>query len=214
MSFSVFSPLVSLAALAISLFTLWFTILRRGFVKSTHPAFIAVRYDFVGKPVPQAKIFLRTLLFSTGKRGRVIESLLLRVHDEHRVDEFSFWGMGDKDLVRGSGLFVPETGIATNHHFNPLNADELFAFKSGTYHIELVAKLLGRRELVSLWKIPLQIPAGVFSEGLTPDEAVFFNWSPGLGRYITSVENRSKDGSTGVSHALARDAHTDRGGKT
>jgi hypothetical protein len=35
---------------------------------STHPAFIALRYDFVGKQFPQAKIFLRSLLYSTGKR--------------------------------------------------------------------------------------------------------------------------------------------------
>lgn len=208
MSLAFLSPVVSLAALAISLFTLWFTILRRGTVKSTHPAFIAVRYDFVDKLVPQAKIFLRVLLFSTGKRGCVIESLFLRVHGEDRVTEFSFWGMGDKDLVRGSGLFVSETGLAANHHFNPLNAEELFAFKTGTYEVELMAKLLGRSSAASLWRIPLQIPAGVFGEHLTPDEAVFFNWSPDKVQYIASVENRSKDLPT-VVPLPQRPTHTD-----
>lgn len=192
MTLSLLSPIVSVIALAVSLFTLWFTILRRGTVRSTHPAFIAVRYDFVNKTVPQAKIFLQALLFSTGKRGRVVESLFLRVREGERQAEFSFWGMGDKDLVRGSGLFVPETGIATNHHFNPLDADELFLFKPGTYSIELVAKLLGRRKLMSLWQILLQIPAGAFGDDITPDTAVFFNWSAEQGRYIASVESRSK----------------------
>lgn len=70
---------VSIIALIVLLFTAWFTILHRGSVRSTHPSFIAFRYDFVDKQVPQAKIFLRTLLFSTGKRGLVIENLFLRV---------------------------------------------------------------------------------------------------------------------------------------
>src|SRR6266478_2627830 len=100
------STAVSVVALAVSLFALWFSVLRRGKVCSTHPAFIAMRYDFVGKKFPQAKIFLRSLLYSTGKRGRVIESLFLRVKEGRRNAEFSFWGYGDEGLVRGSGLFV------------------------------------------------------------------------------------------------------------
>lgn len=97
-----YSVAISGVALAVSLFTLWFSILRRGKVCSTHPAFIAIRYDFVGKKFPQAKIFLRSLLYSTGKRGRVVESLFLRVNEGARNAEFSFWGYGDKDLVRGA----------------------------------------------------------------------------------------------------------------
>src|SRR3989338_7287383 len=111
MALAYISPIVSALALVISLFTLWFTILRRGTVRSTHPSFVAFRYDFVGKKAPQAKIFFRALLFSTGKRGQVIESLFLRVREGTRQAEFSFWGYGDKDLVRGSGLFLPESGV-------------------------------------------------------------------------------------------------------
>lgn len=192
MIFSIVSPLVSVVALIVSLFTLWFTILRRGTIKSTRPALIAVRYDFVNKPVPQAKIFLRILLFSTSKRGCVVESIFLRVHHGESWIEFSFWGMeqGKGDLMRGSGLFVPETGIVANHHFNPLNINKLFLFKPGTYSIELVVKQLGRRNLKSLWQIPLQIPDGAFDGGITPDITVFFNWSVEQGQYIASVDNR------------------------
>ena len=138
MTFADISPIVSVIALAISLFTLWFTILRRGTVRSTHPLFVAFRYDFVDKKVPQAKIFFRALLFSTGKRGQVIESFFLRVHEGSRQAEFSFWGHGDKDLIRGSGLFVPETGVATNHHFNPVDTETLFRFSQGLYSMELI----------------------------------------------------------------------------
>ncbi len=185
------SPVVSIAAFGISLFTLWFTILRRGEVRSTHPSFIAIRYDFVGKKAPQAKIFHRALLYSTGKRGHAVESLFLRVREGARHEEFSFWGYGDKDLVRGSGLFVPENGIATNHHFNPLDTNKLFLFSKGTYSLELVAKLAGGDRLFSLWTVTVEMPEGVFGNTVTDDTAVFFSWSPGQKRYIASVEQRS-----------------------
>lgn len=187
----IISPIISVVALCVSIFTAWFTIFRRGVVRSTHPSFIALRYDFVDKPVPQAKIFLRTLLYSTGKRGSVIESLFLRVAEGERSEEFSFWGYGDKDLVRGSGIFVPETGVVTNHHFNPLHTESLFRFSHGTYKIELVAKLVGRKRLVSLWSILLDVPLSVFDQRIGQDAAVYYNWSPEENRYLASVEKRS-----------------------
>jgi hypothetical protein len=198
MTLSEFAPAVSVAALALSLFTLWFTVVRRGTVRSTHPSFVAFRYDFVGEKLPQAKIFLRTLLFSTGKRGHVIEVLFLRVAEGSRKAEFSFWGHGDKDLIRGSGLFVPESGIATNHHFNPIDADSLFRFSGGTYSLELVAKLVGRKRLIPLWAIALEMPAQAFANSISRQTAVFFSWSAEQSRYVSSVESRS-----GAVHALA-----------
>ncbi len=184
------SSIVSIFALAVSLFTLWYTILRRGSIRSTHPSFIALRYDFVGKPVPQAKVFLRTLLFSTGKRGLVIENLFLRISEGTRSEEFSFWGYGDKDIVRGSGIFVPEIGIVTYHHFNPLHTEKLFMFSQGRYTLELVAKVVAKRNLISLWTIELDVPAGAYDTNIPRDRAIYFNWSPEEQRYIASIEKR------------------------
>ncbi|PJR88811.1 hypothetical protein CN878_16380 [Ochrobactrum sp. 695/2009] len=65
-------------------------------------------------------------------------------------------------------------------------------FKPGTCSIELVAKRLGRRKLMSLWQIPLQITVGAFDDNITPDKAVFFNRSAERGRYIASVESGPK----------------------
>ena len=192
------SPLVSAVALAVSLFTLWFTVLRRGTVRSTHPSFIAFRYDFVGLKAPQAKIFFRALLFSTGKRGQVVESLSLRVREGSRQEEFSFWGLGDKDLIRGSGLFVPETGVATNHHFNPIDSETLFLFSGGSYSLELVAKLVGTERLFPLWSVALEVPAGVFGSTIAREKAIFYSWSPEQRAYVASIESR-----TGPVHALS-----------
>lgn len=185
------SPIVAVIALAVSLFTLWFTVLRRGTVRSTHPSFIAFRYDFVGTKVPLAKIFLRALLVSTAKRGQVVENLFLRVGEGSRKSEFSFWGHGDKELVRGSGMFVPETGVATNHHFNPLDTETLFLFSGGTYKLELFAKVIGRKRLKSLWRIDLEMPGGVFGTTIAREKAVFFSWTPERQCYIATVETRS-----------------------
>jgi hypothetical protein len=185
------SSIILIIALVVSLFTAWFTIFRRGSVRSTHPSFVAFRYDFLDKPFALAKVFLRTLLFSTGKRGLVIENLFLRVREGTRSEEFSFWGYGDKDLVRGSGIFVPETGVVTNHHFNPLQTDNLFRFSHGTYRLELVAKLVAKKRLISLWEIKLNVPSGVYDTRIARDTAIFFNWSPEQQCYVASIENRS-----------------------
>lgn len=186
------SPIISFIALCISLFTLWFTILRRGTIHSTRPSFIAFRYDFVGKVHPQAKIFLRSLLYSTSKRGLVLENLLLRVRDGARSEEFAFWGHGDKDLVRGSGLFVGENGVVTNHHFNPTNSETLFVFSPGVYDLELVAKLVNRSRLVTLTKVTLHLPDGAFDHQISVDTAIYFNWSPSEKQYLASIERRGE----------------------
>ncbi len=185
------SPAVSAIALLVSLFTAWFTIFRRGAVRSTHPSFVSFSYDFSPDKPPWAKIFLRTLVFTTGKRGQVVESLSLRVREGARVAEFSFWGHGDKDLIRGSGMFIPESGLATNHHFNPISRDPLFVFSPGNYSLELVAKLIGRSSLVSLSTIQLVMPNSPFGATIPPDAAVYFNWSAQQGHYLSSVEKRS-----------------------
>ena len=181
--------------------TAWFTVFRRGNVHSTRPSFIAIRYDFVADKPPQAKVFLRTLLFSSGKRGHVVESLFLRIHREGKIDEFAFWGHGDKDLVRGSGLSVPEVGVVTNHHFNLIDAQEVFRFSGGTYELELCADIVSGSKRVTLWKVVIEVPSSAYESSIRRDTAVFFNWSPERGRYITAIERRE-----GPVHALSSPA--------
>lgn len=179
----IISITVSLIALCASLFTLWFTILRRGSVLITRPSLVAFTYELVGGKIPQAKIFLRTLLFSTGKRGWVVESLFLRVSEGGRCEEFSFWGHGDKDIVRGSGIFAPENGIVTNHHFTPLHMDRIFEFPKGVYTLELFVKLVNRTRALPLWTENLEILEDTLGTA-NCNNAIFFNWSPEKNKYI------------------------------
>jgi hypothetical protein len=191
MTLAEISPIVSIVALSVSLLTAWFTILRRGSVRSTRPSFIAIRYDFVGKAAPQAKVFLRSMLFTTGKRGHVIESLSLHVREGNRGAEFSFWGHGDKDLIRGSGLFIPESGVVTNHHFNPTDSEKVFVFSAGGYTIELIAHVFGRKRPAVLWQGVLQLSESPFGTTIARDTAVYFSWSPHWQRYVSTIESRA-----------------------
>lgn len=105
---------------AIALFSLllsWMNF-RRGKLQMTKPAFVAFCYDAGRDNQPLPKIFIRALLYSTGRRGHVIENMYIIVRSGERQGTFNVWGHGDERLSRGSGLFVGETGIATNHHFN------------------------------------------------------------------------------------------------
>ena len=68
---------ISTLSLAVSATTAWLTLFRRGTVKMTQPTVI-----YFGPDAPRSgggtglpKVFLRTLLFATSKRGRVIESM-------------------------------------------------------------------------------------------------------------------------------------------
>lgn len=105
------------------------------------------------------------------------------------IENFRFGGHGDKDLVRGSGIFVPESGVVTNHHFNPIDTDDPFEFSKGVYKLELIAKLTGQDDLISLWTVFLEVTDSAF-EKISPDTAIFFNWSSESNKYIETIEYR------------------------
>jgi hypothetical protein len=66
-----FGVVLSVVSLVISIIVAWLTLLRRGTLRMTQPVQIAFVYENGTKP----KIFLRTLLDTTGERGYVIEGL-------------------------------------------------------------------------------------------------------------------------------------------
>lgn len=68
---------ISLASLSVSGLTAWAT-LRRGTIKMTRPTVIYFGPDGGARGVN--KVFLRTILYSTGARGRIIEEMYLKLH--------------------------------------------------------------------------------------------------------------------------------------
>jgi len=130
------SVTISILALCMSALTAWLTLLRRGTVKMIQPTVI-----YFGPDGPRTReepalpmVFLRTLLFATSKRGRVVESMHVALARSETQQNFNIWVYGDDRLVRGSGLFVGETGVAVNHHFLTPRDGGSFRFTEG--HIE------------------------------------------------------------------------------
>ena len=111
---------ISTLSLAVAATTAWLTLFRRGTVKMTQPTVIFFGPDAPRshENIPLPKVYLRTLLFATSKRGRVIESMHVALSRNEMHQNFNIWVYGERNkLERGSGLFVGETGISSNHHF-------------------------------------------------------------------------------------------------
>lgn len=183
---------ISVLALAISSLTAWLTLFRRGTVKMSQPTVIYFGPDslpdreFHGPP----KIYLRTLLFSTSKRGRIIESMHATIGYNEARQTFNVWVYGDERLMRGSGLFVGETGIASNHHFLTPPEGSSFRFVQGTYHLEVFAKLLGDARPARLFSQTLEIDRHTAGALADPGVGLFFDWGPDSGRYLPHVKKR------------------------
>jgi hypothetical protein len=144
---------VSIFALGVFSVTAWLTLFRRGTVKMTQPTVIFLGPDpprSHNKP-PSPKIYLRTLLFSTSRRGRIIQSMYVALSRNETRQNFNIWVYGEERLVRGSGLFVGETGVEANHHFlTPKDANS-FRFTEGHYRLDVFAHLLGDQKQTRLF---------------------------------------------------------------
>lgn len=187
-----FSVTISALSLAISSLTAWLTLFRRGSVKMTQPTVI-----FFGPDTPRSredtalpKVYLRTLLFSTSKRGRVIESMHVALWRNETHQNFNIWVYGEREkLVRGSGLFVGETGVAANHHFLA-PTDSAFHFTEGHYRLDVFARLLADKEPLRLFSLALDITREIAAALTEPGAGVYFDWGPDSSRYLPHVEKR------------------------
>jgi hypothetical protein len=140
---------------------------------------------------PRAKVFLRTLLFSTSKRGRVVESLHVRLSRGETRQNFNIWVYGDDKLVRGSGLFVGETGVATNHHFLLPEDAPVFRFLPGTHTLEVFARVLGQKKHGLLFSQMLEVSDSISKALESADAGLYFDWGPDSARYLSHIDRRA-----------------------
>ena len=191
-----FTIIVSLLALTVSGVTLWLTHFRRGQLKMTHPTMVFFGPDAGDKSM--SKVFLRTLLYSTGKRGVVLEHLFVRLRRGETQQNFNLWVYGDKDLVRGSGLYVAQEGFATNHHFFTPTDVEGFRFAAGDYEICVFGKVVGKKATQLLYRVHLSLTLEE-SIKLSKEHGVFFDWGQDSGRYQKTINRQpAKEGAPTV----------------
>jgi hypothetical protein len=181
---------ISLVSLSFSATTLWFTLLRRGRLKMTKPTLVFFGYDFVPRMTP--KIFLRTLLYSTSVRGKVIEGMFVKVVHESSQRIFSFWGYAEnKDITPGSGLHVSQAGVGANHHFVLSVSDQEYQFKSGHYSIEVFARLVTQRSPQKLLTVELDLNERE-ALALAAQNGVLFHLQPDTDKYLGDIDERPR----------------------
>ena len=93
-------------------------------------------------------------------------------------------------MARGSGLFVGQEGIATNHHFLTPTDIRGFDFAAGDYELEVFGKIIGTGTTLLLSTIRLSIDAHEAEQLRKPDHGIYFDWGPDAGRYQKKIEGR------------------------
>ena len=183
---------ISVIALCVSAITFWLTLLRKGTIEMTRPTVIFFGpdiNDFADTDV-SPKVFLRTLLFSTSKRGRIIENMYVTLSRNEMHQNFNVWVYGEtQKLTRGSGLFVGETGVSANHHFLTPKDGSSFHFIEGKYQVEVFAHLLGDRKRKLLYSQELEITKDIAEKLNDENAGVYYDWGPDAKRYIPYVES-------------------------
>jgi hypothetical protein len=186
-----FTTNLAVGSFLLSIYTLWMTQLRRGRLKMTQPALICLRREL---PAGTPKIFMRTLLFTTAVKGRVVENMLLRVQQPMGTYVFDFWGYGESEkLTLGSGLFVGQTGVAYNHHFNPRYGSDDFLFVAGDYRIEVFATTVGDKRAKKLRELSFTVGGEQAAELLQiMDRELWLLWNTDTRSYDGHIERRPR----------------------
>jgi len=186
---------LSVASFLWSFYTLWITQLRRGRLEMTKPTMIFMGREGRGgreDPSLWPKIYLRTLLYCTADRGCIVENMHLIVHNEYGAYPFDFWAYGgEAKLAKGSGLFVPRTGVALHHHFVLNRNEHNFLFVGGDYRIEVFAKIAGQAHATKLTEIKIAL-VGEQSPAMIqiPDMGLFFELDAVSNGYASRIERR------------------------
>lgn len=186
-----FSFAISCLALVISGATAWLTFFHKGKLLMTQPTVVFFGPDGLGFEGEKNKVYLRTLLYSTAKRGHVLESLHISLHRNESKQNFNIWVYGEKgNLKRGSGLFIPQEGVTFDHHFL-LPADGAnFAFLAGTYKLVVFAKFVGEQSSNGLMTIKVSISESQAARLTEPRTGIYFDWGPDQQSYHPHIDTR------------------------
>ncbi|WP_203563891.1 hypothetical protein [Deefgea sp. CFH1-16] len=157
----------------------------------TQPTTVFFGPDGIKFDSSENKVYLRTLLYSTAKKGHVLESLYLSLQRNESKQNFTIWVYGEKgNLKRGSGLFIPQDGVTFDHHFMlPIDGSN-FSFLAGNYKIIVYAKLVGAQNSHQLSTINLSISEAHATQLLEPNSGIYFDWGADQQNYHPHIDKR------------------------
>ena len=160
----------------------------------TQPTIVFFGPDGIRFDSTKNKIYLRTLLYSTAKRGQVLESLHVSVHRNESKQNFNIWVYGEKgSLKRGSGLFVPQEGVACDHHFLLPEDGVNFEFFAGSYTLSVYAKLVRDQQPRKLLSINLSLSESQEKQLSRPNTGIYFDWGPDQQDYYSHIDTRPEE---------------------
>lgn len=187
----IISLVFSCLALLISATTAWLTLFRKGRLVMTQPTVVFFGPDGYRFDSKKNKVYLRTLLYSTAKKGQVIESLHIALHRNESKQNFNIWVYGEKgDLKRGSGLFIPQEGVTYDHHFLLPEDGANFQFLSGSYSLVIFAKLVGKTDTQQLSSVSLNISESQAAKLSEPNTGIYFDWGPDQQSYHSHIDKK------------------------
>jgi hypothetical protein len=140
-------------------------------------------------PVFKPKIYLRTTLFSSGKRGQILESVYVTLKNPNASRTFSIWVFGDGGLSRGSAMFVGESGVASNHHFLEPSSSSREPWEPGTYELRVMANTVQSGSGLCLFECTLTLSSEDIAALHRRSYGVYFDWDPELCEYRKHVRS-------------------------
>lgn len=181
---------ISGLALVVSGITAWITLFQAGSLRMTQPTVIFFGPDgtCLEGEKPHVKVFLRTLLYSTSKRGQTIESMHVNLQRAESTQNFSIWVYGEERLARGSGLYVGYEGIACNHHFLLPEDRTEFRFLAGSYRLQVFAKRVRDSEPCLIGKFELLLTDTHERDLQNENAGIYFDWGPDQQAYNAHVK--------------------------
>ena len=186
------AAVISGLALVVSSITAWLTLFRPGDLSMTQPTVVFLGPDGGRRnsEAPRRKVFLRTLLYSTARRGQTIESMHVNLQRAETKQNFSIWVYGDESLARGSGMHIGAEGVACNHHFLLPEDGADFYLLEGQYTLRVYAKRVADRNPRELACLQLAITESQARELESDDAGIYFDWGPDQQAYHAHVEIR------------------------
>jgi hypothetical protein len=181
------SIIISVIALAISALTFWLTRLRQGIVKMTRPTIIFFGPDGGGQK--HNKVYIRTLLYATSDRGQYIQNMFIRLQRGESIQNFNLWVYGDKELARGSGLFISKSGIVCNHHFLLPKDGVNYDFLSGDYLLQVYIESVDKNP-AKIFEQKLQLTKEQQDAMVDKRAGIFFDWAPNTQNYFSHIDIR------------------------
>jgi hypothetical protein len=175
---------VATGSFVISIVTLYITYLKRGNLRLTKPTAIFFTRDGSNG---RLKIVVTALLYSTAKRGHVVESMFVRFLQDGSMTTFSEWIYWEGDRVHLGGVKIGEEGRTLFDHFLLPDRTDNFDFTQGKYLLEICAQKVGAKAPIRLFKTEFSLDARIVESTNPGGPGFALLWNPDTQSYRTQI---------------------------